>query len=162
MKIEVLHSGHALIPMLADRFAGEWPQWAATLDRASLEASFHSAAAGLPLVLGARDGARAIGTVALRPWFGDVPMAETPWIRGLYVWPEWRGRGIDRRLVAAVEAHARRLGFARLYMATTRIERLAARRGWMQFHRLEHEGEAMVWMTRALEPRAHDATWEKE
>jgi GNAT superfamily N-acetyltransferase len=70
------------------------------------------------------------------------------WVRGLYVRPEYRGRGVDRMLLSAVEREARNRGFDALYAATTRIERLALRRGWRVIRRLDHEGEPMAWLRR--------------
>ena len=91
------------IPRLADAFAAEWPDWARSVSRAELEAIFaNGVEGGLPVVLVAYDGDRVLGTVALRPWFGEEAMPETPWVRQFYVLPEYRGRGIDRLLAAAV------------------------------------------------------------
>lgn len=143
--------GDRCIGQLSDAFAAAWPEWAATLSRADLEASFVCGADGnLPVVYVAKRGGLALGTIALRPWFGDAPMDETPWVRGLYVRPDWRGRGIDRLLLRAVEDEARRRGLESLYAGTTSIERLAVRRGWRVFRRLEHQGEEMAWMVKNL------------
>lgn len=140
-----------VIRALADAFAAEWPEWAGQVGRAAVERTFASGPAGsLPAVYGAFAADVPVGTVALRPWFGEEPMEQTPWVRGLWVAPAHRGRGVDRLLMQAVEAEARALGFHRVYAATTSIERLARRWGWSTFHRLDHEGETMVWMSRPL------------
>lgn len=149
--IEVLFRGDPRIAQLADGFAAEWPGWAATLSRDALEAGFESGAAdSLPRILVADAGGRAVGTIALRAWFGDEPMPEMYWVRGLWVAPAWRGRGIDRLLGARVEAEARRLGCETLHAATTSIEPLLARRGWAVFRRLEHDGRPMAWLAKSL------------
>lgn len=151
MRVVPIVPGDRCIGELSDIFAAEWPHWAATISRAQLEASFACGADGeLPVVLVAKQGPRTLGTVALRPWFGDEPMAETPWVRGLYVPPEHRGRGVDRLLLRAVEDEARGRGFEALYAGTTSIERLAVRRGWRVFRRFEREGEEMAWMVKKL------------
>jgi GNAT superfamily N-acetyltransferase len=77
-------------------------------------------------------------------------MDETPWIRGLLVRESHRGRGVDRLLVAAAEASARALGHGTVYTATTRIERLAVRRGWEVFRRIEHDGSPMAWLRKSF------------
>jgi GNAT superfamily N-acetyltransferase len=142
------------IPALADAFAAEWPEWARTVSRADLEAIFTSGAQGLlPVVLAAWEDERVLGTIALRPWFGDEAMQETPWVRQLFVMPESRGRGVDRVLAAALEAEARELGFTCLYAATNRIERLLARRGWALYRRVEHDGHPMAWLRKAIADR---------
>lgn len=143
-------AGHPrFIAPLADAFAREWPQWAATLTRAQLEAIF-APDPTLLAVLVAFAGEEPAGTIALRRWFADEPMDETPWVRQLYVFPRWRGRGVDRLLGAGLEERARALGFPRLYAATDRIEPLLARRGWETFRRVEHDAQPMAWMQKLV------------
>lgn len=144
-------SDAAVIRQLADAFASEWPKWATRVGRAAVEASFVSGEAGLlPAVFAALRGEEAIGTVALRRWFDEAPMAQSPWVRGLWVARAHRGRRVDRALMKAAEAEAMRLGFRQVHAATTSIERLGERWGWHAFHRLEHHGEPMVWMVKRL------------
>lgn len=139
------------VPLLADAFAREWPDWAARIGRAAVDAIFESGAAGgLPLVLVAHDGTVPLGTIALRAWFADEPMPETPWVRQLYVFARHRGRGVDRALMAAATEHARRLGYVTLYAATNRIEPLLVRRGWEVFRRVDHHGEPLAWLRKAV------------
>ena len=139
------------IGALADGFEREWPEWSRSVSRVELEAIFASGLEGeLPLVLAAFDDHSVLGTIALRPWFGDDAMPETPWVRQFFVLPEYRGRGIDRTLAAAVEHEARSLGFPLLYAATNRIERLLVRRGWELYRRIEHDGAPMAWMRKVV------------
>jgi GNAT superfamily N-acetyltransferase len=139
------------VPLLADAFAAEWPDWARTVSRRELEGIFESGAEGeLPVVLAASEGERVLGTIALRPWFADEAMPETPWVRQLYVLPEHRGRGVDRVLGAAIADEARALGFPCFYAATNRIERLLTRRGWELYRRIEHDGAPMAWLRKVL------------
>ena len=87
--VEPLDRHRRFIPKLADAFAREWPDWARTISRADLEGIFPGGGRGaLPIVLVAFDGRNVLGTIALRPWFGEEPMAETPWVRQLLVLPE--------------------------------------------------------------------------
>ena len=149
----IADSDSRVIGALADAFAAAWPEWAATISRAALEDTFRCGEAGaLPVVFAALDAGDPVGTVALRCWFGDQPMEQTPWVRGLWVAASHRGRGIDRLLMRAVADEARRRGHGRLYAATTSIERLGTRWGWRVFHRLDHRGEPMAWMYRELTP----------
>ncbi len=151
IEVELVTRRGAWTRQLADGFTAEWPQWAATLSRDALEEGFVSGAGNaLPRIFVAHEEGRALGTVALREWFDAEPMPETPWIRGFYVVPERRGRNIDRMLVRAAEEAARSLGYGMAYSATTRIERLALRRGWSVFRRIEHHGEPMAWMSKTL------------
>jgi GNAT superfamily N-acetyltransferase len=139
------------IPPLADAFAREWPAWSRTVSRAELEAIFAAGSDGaLPVVLVALEDDRVVGTVALRQWFAEEPMRETPWVRQLYVFSERRGRGVDRALMAAIEERARRLGYRELHAATNRIEPLLLRRGWQVFHRVAPPGEPMAWLRKSI------------
>lgn len=139
------------IPHLADGFIAEWPQWSSAVSRAEIESVFLCGGDGeLPVVLVAHEDGRALGTVALRRWFAEEPMPESPWVRGFYVVQHRRGRGIDRILLRAVEREALARGFKTLYAGTTRIERLATRRGWHVFRRFDHNGESMAWMSRRI------------
>jgi GNAT superfamily N-acetyltransferase len=100
----------------------------------------------MPVVLVAHERDGPVGTIALRAWFADEPMPETPWVRQLYVFPRHRGRGVGSALIHAIEQRAAALGFARLYVATTRIEPFLTSRGWEVFRRIEHAGEPMAWL----------------
>jgi GNAT superfamily N-acetyltransferase len=136
---------------LAGAFEREWPDWSRTIARAELEAIFTSGADdALPVVLAAFESSRVLGTIALRPWFADTEMRESPWVRQFFVLPQYRGRGVDRLLGAAIEDHARKRGFPWLYAATNRIERLLARRGWEIYRRVEHDGKPMAWLRKSL------------
>jgi GNAT superfamily N-acetyltransferase len=140
------------VPQLADLFAVEWPEWAATVSREELESGFACAPepAKLPVVLVAFEEDRLLGTIALRHWFGDAPMAETPWVRGLYVVPEARGKRVGPGLIEAVEEEAKRRGYQSIHAATTRIESYLVKQGWEVFRRVDQGGEPMAWLRRAL------------
>jgi len=44
------------------------------------------------------------------------PSPLTPWLAGLYVAPQFRGKGIGKKLVSACVAEAKRFGFDALYL----------------------------------------------
>ncbi|HEY5000178.1 MAG TPA: hypothetical protein VII36_13575, partial [Usitatibacter sp.] len=88
-----------LVPRLCEEFARAWPEWCASVTRARLEACFESAPdGGLPAVFVAHERGEPLGTISLRPSFGDEPMAESPWVRGLLVFPGFRGGAVFRAL----------------------------------------------------------------
>ena len=151
MLVEHLSRHPAFIPTLVDGFFAEWPEWCARVGRPVVASIFEAGAGGsLPVILVAHEGGEALGTVALRPYFGDEPMEHTPWVRQFFVFPRHRGRGVDRALGRAVEQEARRLGFASLFAATNRIEKLLARRGWEAFEVVDHEGRPMAWLRKPI------------
>ena len=73
-----------------------------------------------------------------------------PWLASVYVAPEFRRRGIAAHLVGAVEAAARRLGFARIFLYTPSAAPLYARLGWRHLETRPHRGEIVTVMDRDL------------
>ena len=75
-------------------------------------------ALGIPLCLIALSGDEPIGVVNLVANDDEAHADWTPWLAGLVVEPAQRGRGVGTRLVQALLAHARRLGYPRVYFGT--------------------------------------------
>ena len=73
-----------------------------------------------------------------------------PWLTAFYVRPELRRRGIGRKLVAAIEAAAQRLGFAQLYAGSGRAATLFVRIGWQVLERVSYHGEEIAILRRDL------------
>ena len=145
LEVDDLSRHPRFTPRLVDAFFAEWPDWCNRVGRGAVERIFEGAAP-LPVILVAFRGDALAGTIALRPWFAEAPMPRSPWVRQLLVLPPYRGRGVDRTLIAAITDRARSLGFAHLHAATNRIERLLARRGWEVFDRVEVDGEKFAWL----------------
>jgi predicted N-acetyltransferase YhbS len=74
----------------------------------------------------------------------------TPWLAGLVVAPERRGRGIGRSLVRAVEAHALSAGAAELYLYTWEAKDFYAALGWQAIETFRQNGQPMMLMSRQL------------
>jgi GNAT superfamily N-acetyltransferase len=74
----------------------------------------------------------------------------SPWLASLFVEPELRGHGVARRLIAAIEDHARRHGVARLHLYTVDAEELYRKCGWAVAERFAVGDGALVLMTRDL------------
>ncbi|OAS21770.1 GNAT family N-acetyltransferase [Methylobacterium platani] len=74
----------------------------------------------------------------------------TPWLAGVYVAPEARGRGHAVRLVAAVEAQAAALGVATLWLYTRSAEGLYARIGWRTVEAFPYRERMYALMRRDL------------
>jgi GNAT superfamily N-acetyltransferase len=72
------------------------------------------------------------------------------WLTAFYVRPELRGRGIGRKLVAAIEAAAQRLGFAQLYAGSGHAASLFVRAGWHLLECLSYHGEEVAILRRDL------------
>jgi GNAT superfamily N-acetyltransferase len=104
----------------------------------------------LPIAWLAHEGERALGTAALRAT--DLPGREdlTPWLGGVYVAPELRGRGVASALCRTVEKRAAELGFRKLYLFTLDQQRLYERLGWRRMERATWKGRAADVMVKEL------------
>jgi len=74
----------------------------------------------------------------------------SPWLAGLVVVPEFRGRGIATLLVGAIEVHARSLGCERLHLYTYGAEGLYASLGWQAIERFRDDHGLCVLMAKDL------------
>jgi GNAT superfamily N-acetyltransferase len=74
----------------------------------------------------------------------------TPWLAGVVVAPQARGRGLAARLVAAVEQRAAADGVRTLWLYTGSAERIYARLGWSTVEQIVHQGRPCTLMRRDL------------
>jgi GNAT superfamily N-acetyltransferase len=74
----------------------------------------------------------------------------SPWLASLYVAPQFRGRGVAKSLVKAIEDHARGEGVARLHLYTLDAENFYRKCGWAVAQRLPSRSGELVLMTRDL------------
>jgi GNAT superfamily N-acetyltransferase len=104
----------------------------------------------LPIAWLAHEAGQAAGTAALRA--SDLPGREelSPWLGGVYVAPQFRGRGIASALCRAVEARAAALGYERLYLFTLDQQALYQHLGWRPFERTSWRGRDADVMSKAL------------
>jgi GNAT superfamily N-acetyltransferase len=155
--VEPLSRHPELVPV-----AAEWHfrEWGHTNPGGSLE----SWTAGLARQAGAdrvpgtlvalADGSPA-GVVCLvaQDMPGYAPTAAlTPWIKGLYVVPAQRRRGLGALLVRRCESWARSLGYADLYLYTKRssgAQALYERLGWQAVQAGRYEGIGVTVMRTA-------------
>lgn len=98
----------------------------------------------LPLALIALRDGLVLGTATLSYDSITTHPHLGPWLKAFYVRPEHRGRGIGGKLVAAIEAAARRLGFAQLYAGSGRAASLFERAGWHVLERVSYHGEEIA------------------
>jgi len=75
----------------------------------------------------------------------------SPWLAGLYVAPEFRGIGVGRTLVAAIEEQARARSFPRIYLYTDDSEVPYYRKlGWNAAERVDWKSLPTNLMVREL------------
>jgi N-acetylglutamate synthase-like GNAT family acetyltransferase len=104
----------------------------------------------LPLAVIAHANGVLLGTAALRARDMDTRAELTPWLASVYVTPAARERGVGARLVARIEAEARRLGFRIIHLVTFDKASYYAKRGWQELERAEYRDEPVVVMSKAL------------
>jgi GNAT superfamily N-acetyltransferase len=134
-----------LVPGLVEHWASIIPGY--TADARSAKFRAHMNRDRLPIAWVAHDGGKALGTAALRVCDLEGREDLTPWLGGVYVAPQFRGRGIASALCAVVEHKARQLGASVLYLFTTDQSGLYAQLGWKFFEHIQwhgHDGEIMV------------------
>ncbi len=91
-----------------------------------------------------------VGTASLVEHDPDERRDLSPWLAGVFVVPEARGRGHAGRLIAAVEAAACEAAIPTLWLYTLAAEHLYARAGWRTVETLEHGGKSFALMRRDL------------
>ena len=74
----------------------------------------------------------------------------SPWLASRYVAPEYRKRGVARRLVTAIEDQARGHGVARLHLYTGDAEKFYLKCGWSLAEQGFADGEPYAFMIRDL------------
>jgi len=74
----------------------------------------------------------------------------SPWLASLYVAPEYRKRGVARRLVSAIEDQAREHGLARLHLYTGDAQAFYLKCGWSLAEQGNADGEPYAFMIRDL------------
>lgn len=117
---------------------------------AEREAARTSAALPVTLVLLA-DGEPA-GMASLADRDSEQWLDLSPWLAGVYVPAQFRNRGHATRLVAAVEAAARRGGFGAAWLYTRTAEGLYRRCGWRDVEPFARNGQIYTLMRRDLAP----------
>ena len=120
----------------------ERPRW---LREATLDSRLH-----LPTSAGwvALDGDGVVGVVQLHEFEIDAIRDRSPWVCGMVVSPEFRGRGVGRRLLAALEAFAAEHGVPRLWVFTEQAAEFYERCGWERHSEAVEDGEPGIVLTR--------------
>ncbi len=87
----------------------------------------------LPIAWVAHSARDAYGMAALRVHDLDERQDLTPWLAGVYVFPQFRRRGIGQALCQVVEQKAAEMGVSRLYLFTLDQQHWYNAMGWELF-----------------------------
>ena len=121
------------MPTLARWFVEEWSPWYGPGGPGDAEADLAacSSRSELPICLVALNKDNdALGTIALKAESVGSELGVGPWLAALLVGREYRGKGVGKRLVEAIEGEAQRLGFSSIYTSSETDETTMTRRGW--------------------------------
>jgi GNAT superfamily N-acetyltransferase len=94
-----------------------------------------------------------LGTASLVAHDLDERPDLTPWLAGMLITPQARGRGYAACLINAVEQEARAALISTLWLYTNTAERVYARAGWQTCETIQHNGRISALMKRDLFPQ---------
>ena len=152
MEIRLLADCPEHLPTLAEWFHSEWGHVVAggTVEGFVERLHTHLGRDSLPLALVALEGGAALGTASIRAAEMASRPELTPWLGGMYVREDARGRGIGEALVRAAEGRARDMGYGEMYLFATDRAEWYGRLGWTSLGPAEHHGERCVLMRTEL------------
>jgi len=104
----------------------------------------------IPSVVVALEDGELLGSAMLVAHDMDSRPQLTPWLAGVFVKPQCRGKGTGSALVRRIEAEAHSLGVSTLYLYTPHTESLYERLGWSVTERCEYRNTNVVVMSKEL------------
>ena len=143
VRIQRLSLHRPLIPLIADWFKKEWPDWYGPGGAGDADADLRRYAqddALIPLGLVALCDGQPCGFGALKQQGIGSDPTRGPWAGAGYVLPALRGRGLGALLLRALVGEAQALGFERVYCVTGTAQSLLQREGW-QVLEVTQQGE---------------------
>jgi len=154
MHFELLADRAQAVPTVARWYFDAWEHAA---PESSFEKTCERIAAQLdrdrlPIPVLALEGERVVGVATLKAHeMGSLYPENTPWLGGVFVSPESRGKGIAAQLALRIAAMASSLGAAQLYLQTTALDGgLYARLGWKPIEQVPYRGVDVLVMEKTL------------
>jgi N-acetylglutamate synthase-like GNAT family acetyltransferase len=141
MRIGYLADHPEFVPVLAPAI---WLHWRealpedTTVEHRVVKLQQHMQKAQLPIALIAHQQGEVLGTASLRHHDLEGREDLSPWLGGVFVMHNHRGKGVASALCQAIKQKASSLSIESLYLFTTDQQRLYERLGW-------HTIEAATW-----------------
>lgn len=157
MNIVNLKSDPSHIPTLARWHHEEWgylnPE--GSVEKRIKKIEKHLSEDLIPSTFLAKQDTMLLGSAAIVESDMDSHRELAPWLAGVFVAPEHRGKGVGSALVNYVVEHARRSHFKTLYLFTPSKEHFYSRLGWSFKVKEEYLGISVTIMAIELncEPR---------
>ncbi|MAY57320.1 MAG: GNAT family N-acetyltransferase [Gammaproteobacteria bacterium] len=141
------------IPTVADWYYQEWGAFNPNLSPASIAANLENSlnTEELPLVLLAMDQGDLLGVVELK--YREMAMYpdKEHWLGGMYIRPDYRGRGVGKKLIEHALELAARLGVRTLHLQTEQLDGgLYRRLGWRPVEQINNKGIQVLVMERDI------------
>jgi GNAT superfamily N-acetyltransferase len=93
----------------------------------------------------------AVGAVGMGKFDIEERRDRSPWVLGMIVVPQYRGTGIGRKLMQALELWAGQQGYSQLWVATGEAARFYQKSGWTLTERFTRaSGEVLSILTKIL------------
>ena len=163
-RIALLGDVPEVIPTLARWYKEQWAAWFAGMAMAEIEADFRLLLQSdhLPLGLVAfNTSGQPIGVCSIRSDTFDPYPHAGPWLRGLYVTPDERGKSIAGHLIRAAEQCAAQLPVTKLYAATHSATGTFERAGWLGFDQVLHDGQKLIIFGRQVRQTSSGAPFQQ-
>ena len=139
------------VPRLVEIFIDEWEPYYGAEGPGVAEQDICACCRrdAIPIaIVAVDDEGEVIGTGALKAESLGSEPGQEPWIAGLVVEKNNRGKGVGTALIAALEDEARRLGFSSVYTSTDAAENILEKRGWQSTKEVESlRGPVTVYRT---------------
>jgi GNAT superfamily N-acetyltransferase len=138
-----------LVPIVAGWLWHEWlHQDGYTLEQTDDAVAASISPSGPPQTFVLLVDGKPIGTASLVVHDLDERPDLTPWLAGVFVIPEARGRGHVIHLIQAVEAACRFAAIPVVWLYTAGAERVYARAGWHSVETVQRHGRRPVTLMR--------------
>lgn len=142
-----------LLPIVAEWLWREWwEQKGRTLEQTQAIYGDCIAERGAPQTFVLLEGERPVGTVTLARKDLDERPDLTPWLAGVFVIPDRRGRGYVHHLFTEFERACRAASVEVAWLYTNTAERVYLRAGWERVEVIQRPGKLPIILMRRTIP----------
>lgn len=152
MHIDYLANHLDIVPIIAQWYYDEWAHLVPgrTLEQTGESIARRAGTDRIPLSLVAFEGEELIGTASTATYDMDGREDLSPWLVGVYIRDDWRGKGVGTQLVQAIERCMAEIGVPKLYLYTLTGEAFYLKLGWTVTERTVYQGCDVVIMEKSF------------